>query len=161
METNQVNYILILKDSLKKKVRILDDIYSICVRQSDLMKDKEIDFEAFDDTIDEKEKLLKEMQIMDNGFQSVYDRVKELLLKDKSRFKSDIEEMQSLIRRITDKSMDIQTAEMRNKEAFQEKVILQRKEKKMSRAANQVAANYYHNMNKLGAMDAQFLDTKK
>lgn len=161
MQTADKNYISILVDGLKKKAKILDEIKKVCDVQTEIIKQQDIDLEEFDETITQKEKYIEELQIVDRGFQSVYERVKDKLAENKSLYKDEIQTMQMFIKEITEKSMDVQAIEARNKDAFQQKVVYARKEKRAAKAANKVASNYYQNMNKLGAVEAQFLDTKK
>lgn len=163
MQNNKTenNYIDILKNSLEKKLYILDKIISINSAQADILKADDIDFEKFDETISQKQACIDEITLLDKGFQTVYDRVKELIEGNKDWYAQDIKTMQSRIREITEKSMDIQSQEARNKESFQSKVVFSRKEIRNAKTANKVAASYYQNMNKLNAMGSQFLDTKK
>lgn len=155
------NYIIILKDSLSKKLAILDGIIECNEKQAKLISAQDIDFEAFDELVEAKEAHISKLASLDKGFQAVYDRVKDCFEKDKDRYRDDILQMQKLIKEIVDKSMSIQTQEARNKENFQSKVSYQKQQKRTSKAVNKVAANYYQNMNKLNALEAQFLDTKK
>lgn len=154
------NYIEILKESLDKKLRILDEIITLNKEQEKILRDNELDYDKFNAVIEDKEKCIKEIQRLDEGFQSVYDRVKEMLSHNKETFSNDIRILQEKIKEVTDKSMDIQSQEARNKETFQSKVVSSRKEIKTAKAANKVAANYYQSMHKLNAVGSQFLDTK-
>lgn len=155
------NYIDILKDSLDKKLRILDRIIQLNAEQESVLKSDTVDYDRFDATIEDKEECINELQSLDAGFQSVYDRVKEMLLKNKDVFRDDICLMQEKIREITEKSMDIQSQEARNKEAFQNRVVSSKKEIKTAKTANKVASSYYQSMNRLNVVESQFLDTKK
>lgn len=162
MQNNtEQNYIEILKDSLNKKLRVLDEIISVNNIQAEILKAEELDYAAFDKTIADKDRCIDEIRLLDKGFQTVYDRIKELFEKNKSLYAEDIKLMQEQITRLTEKSMDIQSQEARNKESFQNRVILSRREIKTAKTANKVAANYYQSMNRLNVVDSQFLDTKK
>lgn len=161
MQNSGHNYINILKESLDKKIKLLDDILEQNKLQEDIFRKEEIDFDSFNETVETKEKCIRELELLDRGFQNIYDRVKETLTADKETYKQDIKEMQDKIRIITEKSMDIQSGEARNKEAFQKSITESRKNIRSVKTANKVAANYYQSMNKLNVVDAQFLDTKK
>ncbi len=155
------SYIKIMNESLDKKIRVLDDIIEATKSQESILKAEEIDFEAFDKTIELKEKYIKEIQTLDRGFQSVYDRIKEELQENRQMYTYEIQSMKDKIRLITEKTMDIQSKESRNKESFQGKVSTVRKQAKTAKTANKVASSYYKSMTGLNVVNSQFLDTKK
>lgn len=161
MQNSEQNYLVILKESLDKKIRLLEDILEQNKLQENILHEPEIDFDRFNDTVDVKEKCIKELEVLDRGFQTIYDRVKEALNEDKEAYRQDIKELQEKIKTITEKSMDIQSGEARNKEAFQKSITESRKNIRSFKTANKVASNYYQSMNKLNVVDSQFLDTKK
>lgn len=161
MQNSGHNYVGILKESLEKKIKILDDILEQNKLQEKIFREAEIDFDRFNETVEAKEKSINELKVLDKGFQTVFDRVKEAFDVDKEAYKQDIVELQEKIKIITEKSMDIQTGEARNKEAFQKKIAESRKNIRSVKTANKVASNYYQSMNKLNVVDSQFLDTKK
>ncbi len=161
MQNSEQNYLVILKESLDKKIRLLEDILEQNKLQENILHEPEIDFDRFNDTVHVKEKCIKELEVLDRGFQTIYDRVKEALNEDKEAYRQDIKELQEKIKTITEKSMDIQSGEARNKEAFQKSITESRKNIRSVKTANKVASNYYQSMNKLNVVDSQFLDTKK
>ncbi len=160
MQNNEHNYIGILKESLDKKLKVLDGILEQNRIQEQILHKDEIDFDSFNETVEVKEKYINELEVLDKGFQSVYDRVKEELNNHKDIYKQDIVKLQEKIKEITEKSMDIQSGEARNKEVFQKKMVESRKNIRSVKNANKVAASYYQSMNKLNVVDSQFLDTK-
>ncbi len=161
MQSKELNYLQILDESLDKKIEILRSIEDINKRQSDLLSAAGIDYDAFDATVEEKAVCIENINNLDNGFQSVFDRVKDMLQAHKEQYIDRIRTMQEKIKQIMALSMDIQAQESRNKAAFQEKVRTSKKEIKTAKTANKVAANYYHSMNGLNMVSSQFLDTKK
>jgi DNA gyrase/topoisomerase IV subunit A len=152
---------MILKDSLLKKKAVLDKISEQNKLQTDIAKAEKFDADAFGRTLDEKEKLIAEINTLDNGFQSVYDRVKEELHLHKESYSSEIAELKQLIAAITEKSMDVEAEEKRNRELIMNRKITIKKEIATARVTNRTAANYYKTMSKLNVVDAQFLDAKK
>lgn len=161
MQTSEHSYIGILKESLDKKIKLLDEILEQNRLQENILRETEIDFDSFNNTVEVKEKCINRLEALDRGFQNVYDRVKEALTADREAYKEDIRELQEKIKIITGKSMDIQSGEARNKEAFQKNITESRKNIRSVKTANKVASSYYQNMNKLNVVDSQFLDTKK
>ena len=161
MQNSRHDYIGILRESLEKKIKVLDDILEQNRLQENILREEEIDFERFNETIEAKEKCINDLAMLDKGFQTVFDRVKDVLAADKDLYKQDIKELQEKIKIITEKSMDIQSGEARNKEAFQKNAAESHRNIRSVKTANKVASNYYQNMNKLNVVDSQFLDTKK
>ena len=109
------NYLSVLEDSLKKKLQILDELTDYTMQQQELLKVEELDYEAFDRLVDQKEPLIQKIMELDQGFETVYDRIKEQLLGNKEQYAAQIRALQSLIGELTDKSVKLQTMEQRNK----------------------------------------------
>ena len=110
------SYIEILLQSLAKKISVLDRIMEANEEHAKIAVAKDFDPEAFDVVFDKKDELIKELEQLDKGFSTVYTRVKEELLNNKFAYRDEIARMQELIAEITDKSMDIQATEKRNKD---------------------------------------------
>ena len=98
---------------------------------------------------------------MDDGFEQVYQRIREILAKEKDTYRDEIKKMQELIREITDKSATVQTQELRNRELAVQKFSSIKKEIKKARTTTKAASQYYKNMAKMNVVDSQFLDQKK
>lgn len=158
---NNDNYVAIMIDSLKKKSIILDNISRENARQLMAIKAEPMDETAFDDTIAKKDEYIRQLNVMDSAFQKIYDRVKLQLQEDKVQYASQIRELQRLVQEVTDKAVDIQAQEARNKEAFSNVAIAIRHRVKSAKTAKKVASGYYENMNKLNALEPQFMDQKK
>ena len=158
---NDSSYIHIMTDSLRKKTEVLDKISEQNKIQMELAKSEEFDYDIFGKTLEEKEKLIQEINHLDSGFQSLYERVKVILESDKAAYTDEIREMQRLISKITDKSMDIMAEEERNKEFILKRKDTTKKEITMARTTNKVASSYYKTMTKLNVLDSQFIDAKK
>ena len=162
MENKQKhNYIAILKTSLDKKIDILEKICLKNEEQRKLAMADKFDLDRFDEIYDEKGKLISELNLLDSGFQSVFDRVKDALENDREEFREDIATMQKLVRRITELSMEIQAQEARNKELMERSTTSMKQDVKTAKATNKAAIDYYHSMAKLNVIDPQFLDQKK
>lgn len=154
------SYLNILQESLKKKLEALRHIEEINHVQTETLKKEELDMEAFDRTVDEKDIYVEELNKLDEGFETLYDRVKEELLADKSKYAVQIKHLQELIGEITDKSVSIQAEESRNKALLEGHFSKQRKDLGKVRRSSTAAYGYYKNMNKKQA-DSFFLDKKK
>ena len=80
------NYLSVLEDSLKKKLQILDELTDYTMQQQELLKVEELDYEAFDRLVDQKDPLIQRIMELDQGFETVYDRIKEQLLSNKEQY---------------------------------------------------------------------------
>ena len=153
------SYLSILEESLEKKLAALKHIEEINSVQTQTLKREELDMEAFDRTVDEKDIYVEELNKLDEGSEVLYDRVKEELLVDKSKYAVQIRRMQELISEITDKSVSIQAEESRNKALLESYFARQRQDLGKVRKSSKAAYGYYQNMN--NKTDSFFLDKKK
>ncbi len=160
-EINNKDYVQILIQSLNKKVSVLNMILEMNEKQSELISQDKFDFDSFDGLYSEKGKLIKELNLLDSGFEKVYNRVRDILDVDRQLYTEEIKIMQDLIKVIISKVADVEVSEKRNHEAMTQKNITMRKEVRSKKLSNKVAAEYYQNMNKLKAIQPQFVDKKK
>lgn len=154
-------YIDIMIQSLNKKLLVLDRISEVNVIQRGILENTKAPVEDFDKTVEEKASLIEQMQQLDSGFEKLFERVQEELQSDKKAYAESIQKMQECIRRITDKSMEIQVQETRNKELMVRKFAYVKNAAKTMRTNSRVANNYYKNMMNLHYVDPQFMDNKK
>ena len=157
----QETYIEIMIQSLNKKLQVLDAIIEQNIKQKDILEDQKSTVEEFDATVQAKTVLIEQLQQLDSGFEKLFDRVKEELTEKKEDYTEAISTMQSCIRRITDKSMEIQAQEARNRDLMVRKFAYVRETAKNVRTNSKVASQYYKNMMKLNYVDSQFMDNKK
>lgn len=151
----------ILVESLEKKSRILDEIMKENETQERLFKQEELDMEALDASTDRMGELAEKLELLDEGFESVYDRIRQELLENKSAYRTEIKRMQELIAVITEKVVSINAARMRNK--LQAENHFKKRRQQIGKASSKmkVSQNYYNNMNQLNYVDPQFYDNKK
>lgn len=159
----QENYIQIMMESLQKKECILTEIIEKNEKQKLVIEAEEFSFEEFDDIIGEKALLIRKLESLDRGFESLYEKIKAELGSEasKAKYRNEIKQMQENIKSITEKSTHIQVQEKRNKQAVE---VVFRKEKEKLRAGkvgSEAAINYYKTMNQTKFVSPQFLDKKK
>lgn len=106
-------------ESLEKKVAVLDEIIGKNAEQATLLKEEEFSFDKFDKNSEEKGVLIYRLEKLDDGFESLYSKVKEELDANRATYAGEIRRMQDLIQQITDKSASIQAEEARNKAALE------------------------------------------
>ena len=155
------SYLNILQDSLIKKIELLEQIEKKSLEQSEMIKGTNVDLELVDVNMDEKAKLIEEIFKLDNGFESIYEKVREQLLVNKEQYKVQIHNLQGLISKVTEKSTAIQAIEARNKAQMDIVFATQKKEVQNRRNAMSVARDYYQIMNKVKHVSPQFMDHKK
>lgn len=155
------SYLNILQDSLIKKIELLEQIENKSLEQSEMIKGTNVDLELVDVNMDEKAKLIEEIVKLDNGFEIIYEKVREQLLVNKEQYKVQIHNLQGLISKVTEKSTAIQAIEARNKAQMDIVFATQKKEVQNRRNAMSVARDYYQNMNKVKHVSPQFMDHKK
>ncbi len=159
MEKN--GYLPVMIQSLKKKEHILTEIIRINQMQSDELENPASDPDDFDWTVQEKTKLIEELELLDNGFQELFGHVQEELNANKMAYADEIREMQEYIRRLTEKSADIQTQEARNKALMEQRFTAVKKQVKEVRKSQKIVNQYYKNMMNTAFVDPQFTDKKK
>lgn len=97
METK--NYLQIMIDSLEKKKKVLQDIVDYNIQQENILQEKEFDGDIFQKNMEEKSACIDILNSLDEGFQSVYDRVRDDIQMYKQNYKNDIQRLQELIRK--------------------------------------------------------------
>ena len=157
----QNNYIEVMFKSLRKKVLVLDGLIERCEEQADIIQESEIDWDAFDVNVSEKQALIDELVQLDEGFEKVYKRVKTDLTDHKEQYRDEIGEMQELITLITDKSVRIQADEERNRRIIEKSLTAVKKDIRASRTSVKAASDYYKSMSRVNYVDPQFMDRKK
>lgn len=157
----QSTYVDIMIQSLDKKIRVLEEIKKINTTQKELLEDEKGDADEFDKTVEQKATLIEQITQLDSGFDKLFERVKEELNTNKEAYADKIKMMQTLIRRITDLSMELQAQEARNKDLMTRKFVSIRERAKVVRTNTKAASQYYQNMMQLNVVEPQFMDNKK
>ena len=159
------NYVQIMLDSLAKKSVILDRLIAANETQGKLLSDKanfdDVNWDQFNIIVLEKEAEINRINEMDEGFQSLFDRVKVQLNEDKDKYASKIKQMQSLITELEQKSIKIRTGEEKNRMAIETLTAGRKQEIKKVRTSLKVASSYYQTMQKSFLFDSSSIDTSK
>lgn len=155
------NYLTILQESLEKKNGILDKLQEISKKQALLLKSNELEWDKYDACVDEKTALIEELEHIDEGFDTLYQRIAGELKQDRARYSVQIAILQDSIREIMDKSMSIQALESRNKETVELHFKRERSRLGTNRKSARVAYDYYKSSSGADVVAPQFLDKKK
>lgn len=161
MHTANNSYIEILKQSLTKKIELLDTIMALNVLQKDMLENPDLDPDELEENLNRKAELVEQLSKLDDGFSQIYDRVRTDLTENRGAYSDDIARMKRDITAIMDKSTAIQSQEKRNQVLMQQKFTSVKKQIKEVKKSRQAVNSYYRNMMKMGTPDATFLDDKK
>lgn len=155
-------YVKMLLDSLDKKVELLRQLQGLNQEQKNILEDSESTPDMLDDNIEKKSDIIERLDKMDDGFQSLYDKVKDDLSSKRLEYVNEIKHMQEQITLITDLSTDVQAKEMQNKELARVKFSHIRSQIRETKHSQKAVASYYSSMmNNTGYEDSQFWDKKK
>lgn len=154
-------YLDMLQGSLKKKLEIINRIMDYQKEEADMLRLEEMEIEAFDKSIAEKVELAESISALDDGFEQVYDRIREEIIGNKAKYAKQIQAMQNMIGEISEKNVLIQAEENRLKlevDNYAKKASAALRQK---RDNGKAARSYYNSMKKLNYVDSQFMDKKK
>ena len=158
------DYIQIMIESLTKKSELLDKIIRKNEAQHECVAGKEfeeIDWDEFNLIVAEKQTAIDRIIKMDEGFQGLYDRVKEQLNEDRNKYADKIKEIQRLIEIVTGQGVKITTGEERNRKIIEKVFGNRKKEIKRTRNSLRVANSYARTMSGDFGMDFSEHDKKK
>lgn len=158
---NNSTYIQVMIQSLNKKKEVLEKIIEYTQEQEFVLKAKDVDLNQFGDLIDEKQKWIEQLNLLDTGFEKLFERVKEEIQLHREQYQVEILQMQGLIKEITDLGIVLQTSELRNKVRFEEYSAYKKKEIRAFKMSNTSASKYYQNMANQHQGQSYFLDKKK
>lgn len=154
------NYLQIMIDSLKKKKDILIKIVSLNEKQNEILSKEELNQDAFENNMHEKGECIDELEKLDEGFQSVFDRIKEELSNNKQLYSDEIATMKKLIKEVTELGAKVEVQETRNKVKVEAMFRRERQEHKEAKRSASMAKSYYQNMSRVSD-EPQFMDAKQ
>ena len=151
----------ILQDSLEKKIDLLGTIEEKSKEQEIIIKKENFTFQEMDENMEEKSKLIEQLSLLDNGFETLYEKIRKELLENKEQYRIQIEEIQNLIVEVTARGASIEAIEARNKAAIEAYFSKEKKELQKRKNVSSVARSYYQTAKQMNNVVPQFLDTKK
>ncbi len=155
------DYLQIMIESLEKKIDVLDRVLELDKEQISIALEQPFDMEKYDKSMDKKGTLIDELNKLDDGFTSTYERVRDAVQTDPGAYAEKIQRMQDLIRMAIDKSVAVEAQEQRGKQAMQSAVNSKRKEIRTIKVSNAAATQYYKAMSRINNVDPQLMDRKK
>ena len=161
-ENQNTVYLNVLIDALRKKEELLNALIELTKEQESILAESSFSLDSFDSVMNHKDEVINQLNQVENGFEAIYQRVEKELPAKKDQIKTEILEIQKLIRSVTDKSIVIQALESKNKEKLIMQLAGRRQEIRSFKATNHAADRYYQNMaNQHQEGQSYFLDKKK
>ena len=154
-------YLDAMIQSMNEKSDCLKQLLEMTEQQERAISGEGIDWDTFDRLIDEKEALIERLEQLDDGFQAVFDKIREELEGKKTQYKDRIAKIQGQIRQVTDQSNALIAAEQRNKTIMENATSMERKRIRQTKTNAKLASNYYNSMNRINYIDPQLMDKKK
>ncbi|MCI9078496.1 MAG: hypothetical protein HFH68_06135 [Lachnospiraceae bacterium] len=155
-------YISVLHGSLRKKLELIKELLELTKEQNRVLSKEEVDVDSFDRIVSQKELKINEVLSIDNGFQSLYDKISGAVKENPGQYRQQILEMQNFIRIITSLGVEIENLEHKNKEKFKTFVASKRNNIKDFKVSNKTAVSYYKNMsNQHREWQSYFVDSRK
>ena len=109
------NYLQMMIDSLNKKKGILIRIIELNEEQNQILSEETLNGDAFDDNMKAKGSCIDELDLLDEGFQSLFNRVRDAINANKEMYANEISVMKRLITEVTELGAKIEVQEARNK----------------------------------------------
>lgn len=154
-------YLDILIRSLQKKLVLLNRIAVLNREQRELLQDENMEPDAFDINVREKDDLISQIITLDKGFDEVYAHIKDLMERDHSAYEDQLNRMRELIRQIMAKDASVRAEEQRNYELAQRKFAGVKSKVREMKANRKMVNSYYQTMMRQNPGDSMFLDNKK
>lgn len=161
MKNQQVN---ILLDALRNKKLFYEKVYNLTLDQNILLNDaksSKFNVQKFEGYMQSKETYINKINDYDEGFNAIYDNVKDELHHNMQIYSEEIREMQGLIKDLTELSVRIQNLEMKNKQLLDVALVKERKEISNFRKSQNIVTAYDKVMKKVIPNQSFFLDRKK
>ena len=155
------SYLDILEESLRKKSVVLDEIIEYNNAQECLLKQEKISLEDLDENMNQKDILVQRVTELDEGFETLFERIREQLQANRDLDREQIGRLQGLIAQVTEKSVSVQAQEARNKKLIEDYFAAERGQLRQGIKASKAAYGYYKSMSNSNAVPPHFMDQKK
>lgn len=157
---NLKSLLQILRDSLIQKNILLQAIEQKSKEQEAIVKKENFTFKEIDENMDSKATLIEKLTLLDNGFETLYEKLREELLANKDSYKAEIKEIQNLIADVMARSASIEAIEARNKASIEGYFTREKKDLQNRKNASLAAYSYYKTAKNIDNVPPQFMDHK-
>ena len=157
-----MDYVVMLRESLEKKVDILEVLLIRNKEQAAILQDPNTSPDDLEKNMNMKQELIDRIVMLDDGFEQLFNRVKAILDGDRATYADEIRLMQDLIRKITELTADVEATEYKNKEYAKTRFSNIKKDLREVKKSGDVVSSYYKNMMANNKVDEPaFMDRKK
>lgn len=154
-------YVNIMRESLERKQRYLAEILKLTNEQSVIAAAEKFDEEQFSELVEKKDVLIDNLNEIDKGFSSVYDRVRIEIQRDPVVYRDELLAIQNLIRTCVDLGMQIEVVEERNRAVMEQVFSAKFQSVRQMKQSKTVANKYYKSMANGMVNDSLLYDRKK
>lgn len=154
-------YVNIMRESLERKQKYLAQILELTNEQSVIIAAEKFDDVRFTEIVEKKEILIDNINEIDKGFSSVYDRVRIEIQQEPAAYREELLAIQDLIRGCVDLGMQIETVEERNRAAMEHVFSVKYQGVRQMKQSKTVANKYYKSMANGMVNDSLLYDRKK
>ena len=154
-------YVNIMRESLERKQRYLTEIWKLTNEQSVIATAEKFDEEQFSELVEKKDVLIDNLNEIDKGFSSVYDRVRIEIQRDPVVYRDELLAIQNLIRTFVDLGMQIEAVEERNRAVMEQVFSAKFQGVRQMKQSKTVANKYYKSMANGMVNDSLLYDRKK
>lgn len=161
MDTDKT-YVMILRDSIANKVHVLENLLDLTTKQGELAKSGNPDVREFDELLDEKGRQIDMLNMLDDGFAGIYDKIKDELAFNTEAYKDELLQIRELIDKATSLGVRLEALEHENKQHIEAFIARKKAEVKSFKQSKNMTASYAKNMtNQHSEGTSYFMDKKK
>lgn len=154
-------YVNIMRESLERKRKYLAEILKLTNEQSVIAAAEKFDDERFSEIVEKKDVLIDNINEIDKGFSSVYDRVRIEIQQEPAAYRDALLAIQDLIRTCVDFGMQIEAVEERNRAVMEQVFSAKFQGVRQMKQSKTVANKYYKSMANGMVNDSLLYDRKK
>lgn len=154
-------YVDMMVDTLKRKEELLQFLYKKTKEQEVLLKQEELDVDAFEKVVEEKGVKIDNLSEIDAGFDMLFTLVKKEITANREAYTEQIAKMQELIAGVSDLGVSIQALEKQNSTRFKAFLTRERKGIREFNINNRTASSYYQNMANVNRPEQSYFFNEK
>lgn len=154
-------YLELLIASLRKKLVLLNRISVLNQDQRALLQDPDMTPDDFSINVRDKDDIVRQIVTLNEGFDEIYEHIRELMERDHSAYEEQLQQMRELIRLVMAKDAAVRAEEQRNYELAQQKFAHIKSRVREMKASQKMVSSYYKSMMRQKPGEAMFLDNKK
>ena len=154
-------YVNIMRESLERKRKYLAEILKLTNEQSMIAAAEKFGDERFSEIVEKKDVLIDNINEIDKGFSSVYDRVRIEIQQEPAAYRDALLAIQDLIRTCVDLGMQIEAVEERNRAVTEQVFSVKFQGVRQMKQSKTAANKYYKSMANGMVNDSLLYDRKK